>query len=111
MTAKMVYDTALSLLGYTERPNFQRRAIAIINQVIFDLLPVLPKETEFKPISSLSDKLPFNETIIQGVMPLSVAEKLALSEGDGELQQYFAISYDNAKKRLNTTRTIQDTMP
>ena len=111
MKAKQVYENAMALLGYAETPQFQRRAIPIINQAMFDLFGVMPVGTKFKPITTLSEEITMPDNVVQGVLPLGVAEKLALAEGDGELQQYFAMAYDNAKKRLNTTRTIIDTMP
>lgn len=110
MKAKQAYNNALLLLGYSDSANFQRKAIPIINQVLFDLSS--SKEgKELKLISNMEDSLCFNNTIAESVIPLGIAEKLALSEGDGEMQQYFAVSYANAKKKLTRSYTITNVMP
>jgi hypothetical protein len=109
-TAKSVYDTALSLLGYTDNQIFQQRAVAVFNKVYYELHRAISGE-EFEPISSLSEVLKLPKKILIYTMPLGVAEMLALGEGDGEMQQYFAAAYERAKAKLNRTEEVVDEMP
>ena len=111
MTAKNVYTIALGLLGYTDNADFQRKAVTIINKVYFDLHRICNGTKDFEPIKSLNEALSLPDKVLLSVMPLGVAEMLALGEGDGELQQYFANDYDRGKARLNVIDTIQDVMP
>lgn len=111
MTAKDVYSTALTLLGYTDSPEFQRRAIPICNKVYLDLFRITKPSEEFIPLRALNDRINLSEKVIISVMTSGVAEMLALGEGDGELQQYFALDYDRAKARLNITDTVKDVIP
>lgn len=110
MTAKDVYNNALALLGYTDNPEFQRRAVPIFNKVYFDLHTICNGAEEFAPIRSLNDKLNLPDTVLLSVMPLGIAEMLALGEGDGELQQYFARDYSVARVKLNTIDRVKNTL-
>lgn len=100
MTAKDVYETALALLGYEDNPEFQRRAVPVTNKVYFDLYQRCSDGKDFQPIRSLSEELKLPQNVALTVMPSGVAELIALSEGDGELQQYFALDYDRARAKL-----------
>ena len=111
MTAKDVYTTALALLGYTDNAEFQRRAVPIFNKVYVELFPIFNEGKEFTPIRSLNESVQIPYKVLLSVMPLGVAEMLALGEGDGELQQYFARDYDRAKARLNRVEQIVDKLP
>ncbi len=109
MTAKHIYDTALSLLGYTDHPNFQRRAVAVVNKVFFELFVIFENDPNtFEPIGSLSDSISLPQKALVSAMPAGVAAGLALGEGDGELQQYFAAEYDRAVRRFNRREQIKD---
>lgn len=116
-TAKEIYDTALSLLGYTDDSVFQKKAIACFNKVYFELhraISIDSKDEEglkFSPITSLSGILNLPKKVLVGIMPLGIAEQLALSQGDGEQQQYFAAAYERAKAKLNRIDAVSDTMP
>ena len=109
-TAKEVYDTALSLLGYTDNQATQQRAVAVFNKVYYELHRAISGE-EFKPISSLSEVLYLPKKLLIYTMTLCVAEMLALGEGDGEMQQYFAAAYERAKAKLNRTEAVVDELP
>ena len=111
MTAKDVYNNALALLGYTDNPEFQRRAVPIFNKVYFDLHTICNGAEDFVPIRSLNDKLNLPDKVLLSVMPLGIAEMIALGEGDGELQQYFARDYNAARVRINRIDRIENTMP
>lgn len=111
MTAKDVYNNALALLGYTDNTEFQRRAVPILNKVYFDLHRICNGAEEFKPIRALNEELKLPDAVLLSVMPLGVAEMIALGEGDGELQQYFARDYSVARVRINRIDRIENTMP
>lgn len=109
-TAKEVYDTALSMLGYSDSRVIQQRAVAVFNKVYYELHRAISGE-EFEPISSLSEVLKLPKKVLIYTMPLGVAEMFALGEGDGELQQYFAAAYERAKAKLNRVDSVVDEMP
>ena len=111
MTAKDVYTIALGLLGYTDNPDFQRKAVPITNKVYLDLHRICNGTEDFEPIKTLNEALDLPDKALRSVMPSGVAEMLALGEGDGELQQYFANDYDRGKAKINSIDTIQDVMP
>lgn len=111
MTAKDVYTIALGLLGYTDNPEFQRRAVPIFNKVYFDLHRIVHGTKEFQPIKSLNEAPDLPDKVLLSVMPLGIAEMIALGEGDGELQQYFARDYSAARVRINRIDRIENTMP
>ncbi len=111
ITAKDVYANVLSLLGYTDNSNFQRKAVPIFNKVYFELHRIVYGAERFVPISALQDELNLPEAVLLSVMPSGIAEMLALGEGDGEQQQYFALDYDRGKARLNREDRIYDVMP
>ena len=108
MTGKEVYDIALNNLGYQSNSAFKQRIIPIINKVYYDLHRIVYGNVEFKPINSLSDKIDLPLKTIISAMASGVAEKLALGEGDGELQQYFAVEYQKEKSRINYSESIVD---
>lgn len=107
MTGKDVYERAIASLGYTDSQVFKNRAVVVINQ-IYDILENLVGGVEYKPITSLGDTINLPERIVSNAMVYGVAERLALGEGDGELQQYFARVFDTAKGRINTIDSIVD---
>ena len=107
MTGKDVYERAIASLGYTDSQVFKNRALVVINQ-IYDIVENLVGGVEYKPISSLGDAINLPERICATTMVYGTAERLALGEGDGELQQYFARMFDNSKGRINTIDSIED---
>jgi hypothetical protein len=110
MTAKDVYAIALGLLGYTDNPEFQRRAVPIFNKVYFDLYRICNGTKDFAAIRSLNEKLSLPDNVLLTVMPSGIAEMIALGEGDGELQQYFAADYDRLRARLSKTDKIENVL-
>lgn len=111
MTAKEIYDNALALLGYKDDSVFQNKSVSAFNKVYFELQRAINNCKSFEPISALNSDIELPEKVLVGVMPLGIAEQLALSEGDGEQQQYFAVAYERAKAKLNRTEKIYDIMP
>lgn len=111
MTAKEIFDSAINQLGYTENATMQRRAVSIINKIYFEMFIIFKKQDEeFSPIKSLGENIKLPVDVVSIVMPLGVAAGIALGEGDGELQQYFAYEYDRARKRYGHFDTIKDVM-
>jgi hypothetical protein len=99
MIAKDIYDKALVTLGYTDDQAFKDRAVVVINQVYDDLSEVAG--VEYAPIKNLSSEVNLPDRICNNAMVFGVAEKLALGQGDGEQQQYYAIKYDQARMKLS----------
>lgn len=110
MTGKDIYLRAIVSLGYKDNQTFKDKAVVVINQVYEELLNSFPG-CERKTIASLNETVDLPDTVCSGAMVYGVAERLALGEGDGELQQYFAMRFDRAKARLNVVDRIQDVFP
>ena len=111
MTGKEVLNMALSHLGYSENSNILSRAKSIINKVYYDLHRIIHSDSDFKPLESLSETVNLPLKTIISAMVSGVAEMVALGQGDGELQQYFALDYDREKAKLNTQDKIHDVLP
>lgn len=110
MTGKEIYEKALDSLGYADDQVFKNKAVTVINQ-IYDLLYPAAGEGEYKPIASLGDTVRLTARAASGALVYGVAERLALGESDGELQQYFARQFDRARAKLNIVDRVADTMP
>lgn len=111
MTGKEVFNMAMENLGYSENPSILSRAKSIINKVYYDLHRIINGNSDFKPLESLSETVNLPLKTIISAMVSGVAERIALGEGDGELQQYFALDYDREKAKLNTQDKIHDVLP
>ena len=111
MTGKDVYERALQSLGYTDDQALKNKAVTVVNQVYDRLHSATGASTEWKPINGLSDEINLPDRVCAVTMVYGVAERLALGEGDGELQQYFAAQFDHALARINTVDSVQDVMP
>ncbi len=106
MTGVEIYNRALTSLGYSDSQVLKNKGLVATNQVYDDLYHSV--FGEYKPLRALSDEVALPERIVLNAMVYGVAEKLALGEGDGELQQYFAKAYDRAKARITVTEQIKD---
>lgn len=104
MIAKDIYDKALITLGYTDDQVFKDRAVVVINQVYDDLSEIAG--VEYAPIKSLSSAVNLPDRICNNAMVFGVAEKLALGQGDGEHQQYYAVKYDQARLKLSRNNKV-----
>ena len=107
MVAKDIYSRALISLGYEDDQTFKDRAVVVIGQVYDELIEAFP-DLERASITSLGSDINLPETVCFGAMVYGVAEKLALGSGDGELQQYFARKYDQARSKLTIIDKIYD---
>lgn len=110
MTGAEIYKRAIGSLGYSDDNVFKDKAVIGINQVYDDICGCI-RVLEYKPIKTLGDAINLPDKVITSVMVYGLAEKLALGEGDGELQQYFALKYDRAKMRLNQPDVVCDMLP
>ena len=110
MTGTDIYNRALASLGYADDKVFKNKAVVVINQ-IYDLLFPTIEGIDYTPIKSLGDKVNLPERVASSALVYGVAERLALGEGDGELQQYFALQFDRAKARINRIDKVADVMP
>ena len=110
MTGKEIYERALDSLGYADDQVFKNRAVVAINQ-IYDLLHPVAGVGAYQPIATLGDTVHLTDRAASGAMVYGVAERLALGESDGELQQYFAKQFDRARARLNIVDHVVDAMP
>lgn len=106
MTGVDVYNRAITSLGYRDSQVLKNKCLVVINQVYEDLYRLV--FGEYKPLMALNEAVNLPERIVLNAMVYGVAEKLALGEGDGELQQYFAKAYDRAKARITTVDKVQD---
>lgn len=108
MTGSEVYKIALDSLGYQGTPGIKQRALTIINQIYLELHRLVYNSSEFTPIETLNDKIDLPLKTIISAMSAGVAEKIALGNGDGELQQYFAIEYVRQKNKINSVEQVVD---
>ncbi len=108
MTGADIYSRALISLGYQDDQTLKNKCLIVINQVYDDLY--LAEYGEYKPLSALNDTVSLPERIASPTMVYGVAEKLALGEGDGELQQYFAKAYDRARARITVVDSVKDVL-
>lgn len=106
MTGTEVYNLAITSLGFSDAQILRNKSLVIINQVYDELY--LPEYGEYKPLTVLNDEVSLPDRIVSPIMVYGVAEKLALGEGDGELQQYFRLSYDKAKARITVVDRVKD---
>lgn len=107
MTGAEIYNKALLSLGYSDSQALKNKGLVVINQVYDELYN--STYGEYVPIKSLGGDVKVPERIASNAMVFGVAEKLALGEGDGELQQYFAKSFDRAKARITVVQKVKDT--
>lgn len=105
MTGQDIYKKALDSLGYTDDSAIQRKALTVLTQ-IYDELFVASGEMEYNPPSSLGAEIKAGPKLANAYI-YGVASRLALGEGDGEQQQYFAAMYEKAKARLTRITTVK----
>ncbi len=110
MTGTEIYEKAITSLGYSDDDVFKRRAVVCLNQIYEELFNISGLD-EFKPIKTLSEDIGLPKRMLNSAIVYGLAERLALGEGDGERQQYFARQYDRAKARFNRIDSVEDTMP
>jgi hypothetical protein len=105
MTGQDIYKKALDSLGYTDDPAIQRKAFTVLSQ-IYDELFGASGENTYSPPDSLGSEIKCKPNLINAYI-YGVASRLALGEGDGEQQQFFAAMYEKAKARLTRIETVK----
>lgn len=103
MTGTDIYRRAIDSLGYSDDQVFKNKAVVTINQICSQLAD--NTGAEFVPIRSLADKIELSDAALVSLV-YGVAQRFALGEGDGELQQYFAREYDNSRARLTVVENV-----
>ena len=111
MTARELYISALTLLGYKDSDMFKEKAITLINAIYADIFYDLKPDGEFQPIKSLQEKIDLPPKVLHDVFPYGLAGFLAQSESDGDQQSNYMYIYNQKKNRLNTTDEIVDVLP
>lgn len=105
MTGQDIYKKALDSLGYTDDSAIQRKALTVLTQIYDDLFEA-SGEKEYSPPASLGAGLKAGSKLANAYI-YGVASRLALGEGDGEQQQFFAAMYEKAKARLTRITTVK----
>ena len=120
MTGDAVFRQAMRLLGYTNaqgevdggrEAGLFRRATALVNQIYADLSAIENGEGG-EPLERLSQELPLSLRTQTDVMPYGVAMLIAQSEGDDELQGYYASVYNQKRQAVHRREErIGDMLP
>ncbi len=107
MTANLMFNDALRLLGYTDSDGnaeltdrIRNRGIVTFNLVYGDLWRICKSEP-FKPIKSLGETVDLPERALGDVFLYGLAMHIARSENDGDQQQFFAHLYNARRASLS----------
>ncbi len=111
MTARELYISALTLLGYKDSDMFKGKSVVLVNRVYADLFYSINPNGEFEPIKNLQDEVELPQKVLHDVFPYGLAGFLAQSESDGDQQQLYMSIYNGKKSRLNSTSQIEDVIP
>ena len=111
MNAKKLVDRALLLLGYSQSyETVSVNAINAVNRVYADLF-FINRTEGFKEITELTQSLELPERLLYDVAPYGVAAHIALSVGENDAQAYLAAIYNQKRKKLTDSGTVQDVLP
>ncbi|MBR6765268.1 MAG: hypothetical protein IKM06_02160 [Clostridia bacterium] len=111
MNAKGLVDRALLLLGYSENYDILSvSALNAVNRVYADLF-FIDNTEGFKEITELTQPVQLSERLLFDVAPYGVAAHLALSVGESDSQAYLASIYNQKRKKLTGSGTLQDVLP
>lgn len=117
MTGIQIAEMSAKLLGYASaNGNLQlserimTKALVIVNLVYSDLWRIC-KTGEFKPLSSLSEKINLPERALSDVMPYGIAMMMSQLEDDGDQQQLFSMLYNQKRSGLSKIEKLEDVMP
>lgn len=110
ISVRELIDKAFNLCGYQKSNELMQQAITAVNIIASDIY-YLNHTEGFKPVSSLSDELEFDEMIINDVIPYGVASHLAELEYDGEKQNLYAAYYNRKRLRICGREQIEDKTP
>ncbi len=117
MTANMIFDDALKLLGYTDSngnseltQRLRNRAIVTFNLVYEDLWHICNKGA-FIPIKSLSEKVDLPQRALGDVILYGLAMHIARNENDGDQQQFFAQLYNARRSSFTRYEMVKNILP
>lgn len=107
MTAQQVFNTAMSLIGYTDingeisgESEIKKVALPKI-QMIYQELYRAEGHTDALPVlGSLSDTLNLKDDTARDIMPYGVAMLVSQSEGDADNQSLMSVLYNQKKTQL-----------
>lgn len=118
MKAEELFDYTLKLLGYTDsngnallQQRIRNKAVVSVNTVYTDLHRIIYGNADFKPIESLNDEINLPDGTLYDVFPYGLAAQIALSENDGDQQQYFITIYNRRRACLSRIDKINDSIP
>lgn len=117
MTANVIFNDALKILGYTDSDGnlelttrLRNRAIVTVNLVYGDLWRIC-NEGSFKPIKSLSDEIYLPDNATGDIFVYGLAMHIARSENDGDQQQLFAMLYNSRRASLTKYDKVINVIP
>lgn len=116
MTAKEIIRKAIMMLGYndiygnTGDARLQAASLNAVNMAYADLF-YANKNSGFQEISDAEQVIDLDERTLNNILPYGVAAHLAQSIGDSDNQQYFSVIYNQRRKTVVSSDTIQDTLP
>lgn len=109
MTGLSAFQTALSLLGYTDAtgdPDSLRAAeaykegLTAVRQITDELVTAQTGHT-LPPVASLRQELPLDDYAARQVLPYGIAWMLAAARGDGDNQALYAALYDRKRTAVS----------
>ena len=116
MTAKDVIHKAIIMHGYndiygnTGDARLQTASLNAVNMAYADLF-YLTKKQGLNEISDADEVIDLDERTLNNVLPYGVAAHLSQSIGDADNQQYFAYMYNQKRKTVVPTNSIEDVIP
>ena len=117
MTANVIFNDALKILGYTDSDGnlelttrLRNRAIVTVKLVYGDLWRIC-NEGCFKPIKSLSDEIYLPDNATGDIFVYGLAMHIARSENDGDQQQLFAMLYNSRRASLTKYDMVINVIP
>ncbi len=116
MTGEEVLAKAIKLLGYTNNQGnveltqrVRSSATENINIIYADLSKI--EEKNFKPITSLDQKIDLPDIVMYDCFVYGLAMNIARSEYDTDNQREFAILYNSKRLSLSKTAKRIDVIP
>lgn len=117
MKANELLNNTLKMMGYTDSDGnseltqrIRNNAIVNINLVYGDLWQIFNK-SDFKPISTLNDKIELPNKALGDVFLYGLAMHIARSENDGDQQQYYALLYNSKRAGLSQYDKVKNIIP
>ena len=115
MTGTEALNKSLTMLGYSNSngnlvTRLKERSLVLINLVYSDLWRIY-KESDFKPLEKLSDKIDLPERALNDVFLYGLCMFLAQSESDADNQALWSRLYNQKRTSLSKRQKIVNTIP